>query len=122
MVAKDLARTLDFYRTLGLAIPEGEEGLHVELELPGGFVLGIDAEAMVRQVDPDWREPQGGERLSLQFKVDSPAEVDMVYDRLIAWGAESYKEPWDAFWGQRFARVRDPDDNVIGIFAPLGED
>ena len=26
-------------------------------------------------------------------------------------------EPWDAFWGQRYAVVSDPDDNTIDLFA-----
>jgi uncharacterized glyoxalase superfamily protein PhnB len=29
------------------------------------------------------------------------------------------KEPWDAFWGQRYAAVGDPDGNLIDLFAPL---
>jgi len=35
-------------------------------------------------------------------------------------GAES-EEPWDAFWGQRYAIVRDPDGNGVDLFAPLAD-
>jgi hypothetical protein len=28
-------------------------------------------------------------------------------------------EPWDAFCGQRYAEVEDPDGNVVDLFAPL---
>ena len=38
IVAGDLTRSLDFYRVLGLAVPEGD-GPHVEVELPGGNKL-----------------------------------------------------------------------------------
>jgi uncharacterized glyoxalase superfamily protein PhnB len=38
---------------------------------------------------------------------------------LVAAGAESRNEPWDAYWGQRYAQVKDPDGNVIDLFAPL---
>ena len=27
--------------------------------------------------------------------------------------------PWDAFWGQRYAIVTDPDGNHVELFAPL---
>jgi uncharacterized glyoxalase superfamily protein PhnB len=29
------------------------------------------------------------------------------------------KEPWDAFWGQRYAVVADPDGNHVDLYAPL---
>ena len=28
-------------------------------------------------------------------------------------------EPFDAFWGQRYATVRDPDGNAVDLFAAL---
>jgi uncharacterized glyoxalase superfamily protein PhnB len=34
-------------------------------------------------------------------------------------GAGEHKEPWDGFWGQRYAQLKDPDGNVIDLFAPL---
>ena len=34
-------------------------------------------------------------------------------------GFEGKAEPWDAFWGQRFAYLRDPDGNTVALFAPL---
>ena len=34
-------------------------------------------------------------------------------------GARPHKEPWDAFWGQRYAQIHDPDGNVVDLFAPL---
>ena len=40
-----------------------------------------------------------------------------MYRTLMAAGVESHKEPWDAFWGQRYAVVKDPDGNHIDLFA-----
>jgi uncharacterized glyoxalase superfamily protein PhnB len=31
-------------------------------------------------------------------------------------------EPWDAFWGQRYAVVHDPDGNGVDLFCPLKGD
>ena len=30
-----------------------------------------------------------------------------------------HHEPWDAFWGQRYATVLDPDGNSVDLFAAL---
>ncbi|MEI6887310.1 MAG: VOC family protein [bacterium] len=29
------------------------------------------------------------------------------------------KEPWDAFWGQRYCVVKDPGGNMIDLYAYL---
>ena len=119
MVVKDMGRALAFYRALGLAIPEDAgDAPHVEVTGADGYTPGFDTEALVRQTDPEWREPDG-QRVNLQFEIGSPAEVDAAYDKLTGEGADDYKAPWDAFWGQRFARVTDPDGNVVSLFADL---
>ena len=38
--------------------------------------------------------------------------------RLVKAGAEAHKEPWDAFWGMRYAIVHDPDGNSVELFCP----
>jgi len=117
-VAKDVKATLAFYRLLGLDIPEPEEGQsHVEVITPNGYRLAWDSEEMIRQLIPDWQGAPG--RISVAFKCDSPAEVDALYARLTAAGYEGEREPWDAFWGQRYAVVKDPDGNGVDLFAPL---
>jgi uncharacterized glyoxalase superfamily protein PhnB len=57
--------------------------------------------------------------VSLAFLCDSPADVDRLYAELVAAGATGHREPWDAFWGQRYATLRDPDGNGVDLFAPL---
>jgi catechol 2,3-dioxygenase-like lactoylglutathione lyase family enzyme len=123
LVVQDLAASLAFYRRLGLPIPEGAESSehgHVEAELPGGLRLAWDTVDVIRSFDPDWEPASGGTRIALAFRCDSPADVDATYGELVAAGYEGHKEPWDAFWGQRYAQVRDPDGNGVDLFAPLG--
>jgi uncharacterized glyoxalase superfamily protein PhnB len=116
-----MPHTLAFYRLLGLDIPaEDDFAPHVEFAGTGGLVMGFDTEAMVLKTDPHWHAPAGGQRVNLQFEMGSPSEVDAVYAKLIAAGAGEYAAPWDAFWGQRFGRVTDPDGNVVSLFAALG--
>lgn len=120
LVVGDMARALAFYRLLGLEIPaEEDHASHVEFAGANGLVMGFDTEEVVAASDPYWRKPEGGQRVNLQFELDSPATVDTTYARLVAAGAGEYASPWDAFWGQRFARVTDPDGNVVSLFAAL---
>jgi len=45
--------------------------------------------------------------------------VDAAFADLTGAGYEAHLEPWDAFWGMRYASVRDPDGNPVDLFAPL---
>lgn len=120
LVVADIGRSLAFYRTLGLDIPaDADAETHVEAALPGGTRILWDTADTIRSFDPGWTPPVGGQRIGLAFLCDSPAEVDSIYAELIAAGYEGHKEPWDAFWGQRYALVRDPDGNGVDLFAPL---
>ncbi|QKV92624.1 VOC family protein [Streptomyces sp. NA02950] len=120
MVVADMAAALAFYRRLGLDIPaEADTQPHAEATLPGGTRLLWDTVETVRSFDPDWTPPSGSGRISPAFLCDSPAEVDTVYAELVRAGAQGHKEPWDAFWGQRYAVVLDPDGNGVDLFAPL---
>jgi catechol 2,3-dioxygenase-like lactoylglutathione lyase family enzyme len=120
LVVRDMRASIDFYRLLGLRFPDGaEQEGHVEVELDGGLRLAWDTVDVVRSFDPEWEPPSGGPAIGLAFLCGSPAEVDAVYAEIVAAGYPSQREPWDAFWGQRYAQVRDPDHNVIDLFAPL---
>jgi catechol 2,3-dioxygenase-like lactoylglutathione lyase family enzyme len=119
IVVQDMATSLAFYRQLGLEIPaDADSQPHVEITLPGGQRLAWDAVDTIRSFDPEWTAPSGSARMGLAFLCDSPAEVDRVYAELTAQGYEGHMEPWDAFWGQRYALIRDPDGNGVDLFAP----
>jgi catechol 2,3-dioxygenase-like lactoylglutathione lyase family enzyme len=119
IVAADIAESCRFYRALGLDVPEPAEGEeHFEVTLPNGLRLMWDTEALIRQLEPDWKRPEG-HGLALAFECADPAEVNTTYARLVQAGFTGKKEPYDAFWGQRYANVADPDSNVVDLFAPL---
>lgn len=122
LVARDMAVTLAFYRRLGLDIPaEADRESHVEAGLPGGTRLMWDTEELVRSIDPQWQRPTGGHQVALAFRCADPATVDREYAELVAAGYEGAAKPFDAFWGQRYATVHDPDGNPVDLFAPLDE-
>jgi catechol 2,3-dioxygenase-like lactoylglutathione lyase family enzyme len=118
LVVSDMAASLAFYRRLGLDIPaDADSTPHAEATLPSGLRVLWDTEETVRSFDPQWTRPTGGERLGLAFLCDSPAEVDSLYAELIGAGHQGHLKPWDAFWGQRYAVVLDPDGCGVSLFA-----
>jgi catechol 2,3-dioxygenase-like lactoylglutathione lyase family enzyme len=116
IVVSDLSRSLAFYRALGLDVPDGDG--HVETTFPNGFRLMFDTEEVIHSFEPEWARATGNQA-ALAFECASPAEVDEVYSRVVAAGFDGHKEPWDAFWGQRYAQLRDPDGVPVDLFAPL---
>ncbi|PZF98091.1 VOC family protein [Micromonospora deserti] len=123
MTTTDMARTLDFYRRLGVAFPPGAESEpHVEVTLPGGVRLAWDTVDTVRSFDPGWSPPSGSPRVNLAFRCADPTEVDRRYAALTDAGFHGHRTPWDADWGQRYAVLHDPDGTGVDLFAPLPAD
>lgn len=120
ITVKDLGKSLSFYRTLGLAISEGQDNeQHVEYTSENDYSIGFIPETTMLRTDPTWTALRGNNRIGLQFACSSAAEVEETYNNLTASGNTSVKKPWDAFWGQRFAQVTDRDRNKVGFFAEL---
>lgn len=117
IVTADLARSLDFYRLLGLDIPAGD-GPHVEVDLPGGNRLLFDTEDTIAGMHPGWTPPPSAGRVVLAIGFASPSEVDAVFGRLTDAGHHGALAPFDAPWGQRYATVVDPDGTSVDLFAP----
>jgi catechol 2,3-dioxygenase-like lactoylglutathione lyase family enzyme len=118
IVASDMSRSIAFYRALGLEVPETPGEGHVDTFLPSGVRFMLDSEETIRSFRPDWSRAAGNQ-LALAFECSSPAEVDETYARLTAAGFHGEKEPWDAFWGQRYAQLADPDGVPVDLYASL---
>ncbi len=119
VVVADMARALAFYRLLGLDVPaDADAEPHVEVHLPGGVRLAFDTEATIASFHPAWKPGTGG-RVGLAFAVPDAAAVDAAYAELTAAGYHGELEPFDAFWGMRYATVHDPDGTGVDLFAPL---
>jgi uncharacterized glyoxalase superfamily protein PhnB len=116
IVSSDLERSRAFYRLLGLEISAGDD--HVSAETESGIYLMFDTEDVMRSFRPDWTR-ETGNQVALAFACATPAEVDETYARIVEAGFESVKAPWDAFWGQRYAQLRDPDGVGVDLHATL---
>jgi uncharacterized glyoxalase superfamily protein PhnB len=86
--------------------------------MPNGLRLMVDTEDVIRSFDADWSRATGNQ-VALAFACASPAEVDELYTQVVAAGFDGHKEPWDAFWGHRYAQLRDPDGVPVDLFAAL---
>jgi uncharacterized glyoxalase superfamily protein PhnB len=116
IVAADTAETIRFYGLLGVDFGDAAGDGHTEATLANGVRLMLDTEDVIKSFDPGWTRATGNQ-LSLAFECASPAEVDETYKRVIDAGFHGAKEPWDAFWGQRYAQLRDPDGVPVDLYA-----
>lgn len=121
ITSRDIAESVRFYRVLGVDVSDPEaDAEHHEATLSNGLRLMWDTVELMRQLDPEWEEPRG-QRITLAFECESPAGVDATYRGLLDEGFGGKKEPYDAFWGQRYANVLDPDGNEVALFAALAQ-
>jgi catechol 2,3-dioxygenase-like lactoylglutathione lyase family enzyme len=118
VVTSDMARSIAFYRLLGLEVPETPDEGHVDTFLPNGVRFMLDSEDVVRSFRPEW-ERETGNQVALALECGSAREVDELFERVVAAGFAGEKEPWDAFWGQRYAQLRDPDGVPVDLYASL---
>jgi uncharacterized glyoxalase superfamily protein PhnB len=118
IVVSDMARSIRFYQVAGLDVPETPNEGHVDISMPTGIRLMLDTEDTVLSFRPDWTRATGNQ-VGLALECESPAEVDEIYARVTAAGFHGEKEPWDAFWGQRYAQLQDPDGVPVDLYAAL---
>lgn len=125
LVSADPEASLEFYRHLGVEIPDDaiwrtETGVHhIDVTLPSGMILHIDSVALADHYDTGWRgQRPAGPSIILNFKVNDRSHVDESYERMLEHGYSAAQPPSDAFWGARYAIIVDPDGNHVGIMSP----
>ena len=121
LVAHDYDATIAFYRRLGFE-PDSPEGeiRHAQLDF-GGVEIHIDNERLADVSNSSWRS-SGQPRVVVNFQLSSPADVDARYADLTGAGYAGMQEPYDAFWGARYAVVADPDGTPVGLTSPIDDD
>jgi len=118
-VVSDMEATVAFYRRLGLTIPDSDAAFqahHRSAQVPGGIDLDFDSTQFAHHWDEGLRP---GASVVVSFKVASRERVDAIYSDLTAAGYRGQQEPYDTFWGARYAVVEDPDGNAVGIMSPV---
>ncbi len=118
IISQNIQNSLNFYKLLGVNFKQFETTDHYECVLKNDLKLMLDSEELMKKIQPNW-EPGNKSKISLCFQVDKPSEVDLIFETIIARKYKAIKKPWDAFWGQRYATVLDPDNNQIDLFSDL---
>lgn len=127
LMARDMGKSLEFYRRLGLDIPEGSESkTHVEVKMAGGLTFFLDSNPA--RWDPGFSEqgntqpakPQDGSGsypFILEFYLKERAALDAKYKELTGFGYHSHRAPYVTSFGMYFALINDPDGNTILLSA-----
>ena len=122
LIVQDVKASRAFYSRLGLDFGDEPDPVwaHHHVGAPHGEHAAIDVDldstSFVQKWDAGW---PGGTGIVVGFKVDSRQEVDELVSTLAAEGVPVQQEPFDAFWGARYAVVSDPDGNGVGIMSPV---
>jgi catechol 2,3-dioxygenase-like lactoylglutathione lyase family enzyme len=118
IVSADPARSVAFYKLLGVELVQFQDSGHYEAKAANGMRVLMDTIAVIKSFDPSY-EKKPGTGVTICFKLESAKAVDELHATIAAAGHRTIKAPWDAFWGQRYACVADPDGNQIDLFAQL---
>jgi uncharacterized glyoxalase superfamily protein PhnB len=120
IVCSDVAASLAFYRMVGVRFGDFDrETGHYEADLGDGIRLMLDSEAVMASFIDDSTVPTGNDRVGFAVECDSPAAVDAAFVEITTAGHATVREPFDAFWGQRYATVEDPDGNHVDLYAAV---
>lgn len=98
-------------------------GFPLSRELSPGWIeyrVGNNTLALARpsRTAADVPTPDGSASLQLAFKV-SASEVDQCADELVRQGVELFSPPTDQSFGHRTLFFRDPDGNLLEVFADI---
>ncbi|MBA2679457.1 MAG: VOC family protein [Ktedonobacteraceae bacterium] len=109
LVTKDMEKSLEFYRRLGLALSEGNER-HVKEKMESGVTFFLNA--------PGRTEVADSERVIFEFYLPSRAAVEQKHAELTSFGYQSSRAPaFEPAITVYFALVSDPDGHTIMLSA-----
>ena len=130
LVCGDPDAALQFYRTLGVEIPDNNvwrtpTGAHHSSAADSSASIGFDLDSadFAQHWNAGWkgRTDLSG-RVVVGFKVETREDVDTVFQRMIAAGYRALQDPWDTFWAARYAIIEDPNGIAVGIMSPISPD
>lgn len=119
VTTSNLRQSVNFYSLLGFVFPEfkDDEGHLEPLTSDSSARLMIDTKKMVEDILGEKPKPANHSCFAIRF--DTPGELDTCAGRLKEAGFKIVKEPWNAFWGQRYAIIEDPDGYKIDLYARI---
>lgn len=115
IVTRNVEALVGFYRDITGLAPSAEVGLYVEFDAPGLTLAIVDEAAMERNL-PGATSPAANRSIILDLEVE---DVDHERNRIGSFVKDFVLEPTNQPWGNRAMLFRDPDGNLINVFAPI---
>ncbi|RKR75930.1 VOC family protein [Frondihabitans australicus] len=110
--SRDLDRSIEFYRTLGLEIPDPVEGRPVSVYRDDSYAMVITTSALAERFDSSWEFPERGYGQVMEFFVDDDASVDAVWARITSAGFTGLTAPGRLI-GPYATMLQDPDGAAV---------
>lgn len=117
IITADVNRLVTFYEMVTETAAVWANELFAEIPTSVG-TLAIGSDKTVPMFGQGSAEPAANRSAILEFIVD---DVDAEYARLRAQLSEVVTEPTTMPWGNRALLFRDPDGNLVNLFAPVTE-
>lgn len=117
VIVADMGKAVEFYRRLGVDIPEGSEKQQFVPIKMGEMTFFLSTRELNVRWDPAKTEAAGGYRIILEFYLKTRPEVDAKYAEMIGYGYESHIAPFETPFKNYFSMINDPDGNTILISA-----
>jgi len=116
LLVEDIARSLAFYRRLGVEFKPGDdEKRDVGVDIGDGRT--IIWSTTFDKNDPDRERPAGGSRIMLEFFVEGNEAVDAKWAELTEAGYHGRRAPWLTNFEAYMCLVDDPDGNTVLVTA-----
>jgi catechol 2,3-dioxygenase-like lactoylglutathione lyase family enzyme len=119
VTSSNLKETVRFYELLGFKFPEFKKDEdHLEPISDGSSTrLMIDSKKLIQSLIGEEPRPSNHSAFALEY--ENPQEVNEVASKVKDAGFKIKSEPWDAFWGQRYCIVIDPDGYLVDLYSTL---
>lgn len=116
LLVEDLARSLAFYRRLGVEFPPDADQ-RTDVQVPIGDQHQLVLTTTFSRNDPDRRPPTGGSRVMLEFFVDGDEAVDAKFIELTEAGYLGRRAPFLTSFNAYMCLVDDQDGNTVLVTA-----
>jgi catechol 2,3-dioxygenase-like lactoylglutathione lyase family enzyme len=107
---RNIEMSLEFYRRLGMAVPEGaEHRTHVEVPVRSGMTLYFNSQGGAGVPDSP--------HVVFEFYLKERGAVDTKHAEMMSAGYQNFSSPREMPFGMYFAYIVDPDGNLVLLSA-----
>ncbi|EOH92975.1 glyoxylase [Enterococcus haemoperoxidus ATCC BAA-382] len=114
IIVESMEQAILFYERLGFEVLGEKKADYVEVDNKG-MRISLNTKKMIEGIY-GYPPKSEGDKIELAFLCDSPREIDQLCEKMKGFGYDIFREPWQAFWGQYYAIIKDPDGNLLSLF------